>query len=56
MAIKRILLPVGGGESFEALLDTAFHLGERFSALLRRCRRHRHSPAKAWCLPARLSA
>lgn len=32
MAIKRVLLPVGGGESFEALLDTAFHLGEKFSA------------------------
>jgi hypothetical protein len=32
MAIKRVLLPVGGGDSFEALSDTAFHLGEKFSA------------------------
>jgi nucleotide-binding universal stress UspA family protein len=32
MAIKRVLLPVGGGESFAALLDTAFQLGEKFSA------------------------
>ena len=32
MAIKRVLLPVGPGESFEALFNTAFQLGEKFSA------------------------
>jgi nucleotide-binding universal stress UspA family protein len=32
MAIKRVLLPVSADKSFEALSDTAFHLGEKFSA------------------------
>ena len=33
MAIKRVLLPVSGADkSFEALSDTAFHIGEKFSA------------------------
>ena len=32
MAIKRVLLPVSGGASFEALSDVAFHIGEKFSA------------------------
>lgn len=32
MAIKRVLLPVGGDESAEPLSDIAFHLGEKFSA------------------------
>ncbi len=32
MAIKRVLLPVSADKSFEALSDTAFHIGEKFSA------------------------
>ena len=32
MAVKRILLPVSEGASFEPLADAAFHLGEAFSA------------------------
>jgi nucleotide-binding universal stress UspA family protein len=32
MAIKRVLLPVSADKSFEALSDTAFYLGEKFSA------------------------
>ena len=32
MAIKRVLLPVGGGDSSGSLSDAAFHLGETFSA------------------------
>ncbi|XSG82133.1 MAG: universal stress protein [Methyloligella sp. ZOD6] len=32
MTIKRILVPAGGGKNFEVLLDTAFRLGEKFSA------------------------
>jgi nucleotide-binding universal stress UspA family protein len=32
MAIKRVLLPVSADKSFEALSDTAFHVGETFSA------------------------
>lgn len=32
MAIKRVLLPVSGGASFEAWSDVAFHIGEKFSA------------------------
>jgi nucleotide-binding universal stress UspA family protein len=32
MAIKRVLLPVSPDKSFEALSDTAFHIGEKFSA------------------------
>jgi hypothetical protein len=32
MAIKRVLLPVGGDGSFDPLADMAFFVGEMFSA------------------------